>query len=73
MPNVAISELAATWNNGATAFTGIGLDVTDTASNAASLLMDLQVGGSSQFNVRKDGVTTVGNNIDIVYTGTTRV
>jgi hypothetical protein len=47
--------ISATWNNAATTFTGIRFDVTDTASNAASLLMDLRVGGSTQFAVRKDG------------------
>ena len=65
-------DIAQTWNTSGTP-TAIKLNVTDTASNAASLLMDLQVGGSSRFSVQKDGVTTVGNNIDIVYTGTTRV
>jgi hypothetical protein len=54
-------------------FTGLKFNATDTDSAAASLLMDLQVGGTSQFSVRKDGVTTVGNNLDIVYEGTTRV
>jgi hypothetical protein len=53
-----IYSLADTWNDGATTFTGIGLNVTDTASSASSLLMDLQVGGSSKFKVAKDGVVT---------------
>jgi hypothetical protein len=35
---------------------GIKLNVTDTASNAASLLMDLQVGGATKFLVRKSGL-----------------
>lgn len=48
-----IYELAQTWDNGAVAFTGIGLDVTDTASASDSLLMDLQVGGTSRFSVTK--------------------
>lgn len=42
-----------TWNNVATTFTGILSNVTDTASDASSLLLDLQVGGSSIFNVRR--------------------
>jgi hypothetical protein len=50
-----IYDLADTWNDGATTFTGIGLDVTDTASASGSLLMDLQVGGSSKFSVDKNG------------------
>ena len=55
MANVAISNLTTTWNNVSTTFTGIKLNVTDTASAAGSLLMDLQVGGVSRFYVRKDG------------------
>lgn len=48
-------ELAETWNNAGTTFTHIKSNVTDTASNAASLLIDLQVGGSSKFKVDKEG------------------
>ena len=56
-----IYALTDTWNAGATTFTGIGLNVTDTASAAGSALMDLQVGGVSQFKVSKAGaVTAVG-------------
>ena len=68
-----VIDAAQTWNDGAVTFTGLKFNATDTDSAAASLLMDLQVGGTSQFSVRKDGVTTVGNNLDIVYEGTTRV
>jgi len=48
-------ELAETWNNAGTIFTHIKSNVTDTASNAASLLIDLQVGESSKFKVDKEG------------------
>lgn len=47
-----------TWNNAGVTFTGWKLNVTSTASAAASLLMDLQVGGSSAFKVRKDSLIT---------------
>jgi hypothetical protein len=57
-----IYDLADTWNDGATTFTGIGLNVTDTASASGSLLMDLQVGGSSQFKVSKDGAVYIKAN-----------
>jgi hypothetical protein len=50
-----VIDAAQTWNDGAVAFTGLKANVTDTASAAGSLLMDLQVGGSSVFRVRKDG------------------
>jgi hypothetical protein len=46
-----------TWNNAGTVFTGILANVTDTASNVSSLLMDLQVGGSSVVRVRKTGLS----------------
>jgi hypothetical protein len=52
------------WNSGGTTFTGIGLSVTDTASASGSLLMDLQVGGSTKFNVSKDGRTFSNSWID---------
>ena len=55
MATQPISNLATTWNAGGTTFTAIKMNVTDTASNAASALMDLQVGGVSQFNVTKSG------------------
>jgi hypothetical protein len=53
-----IHSLVDTWNASGTTFKGIGLNVTDTASAAGSLLIDLQVGGVSQFSVTKAGVLT---------------
>jgi hypothetical protein len=53
----SLFDLAGTWNTTGTP-TAIRLNVTDTASNAASLLMDLGTGGGSfvsRFNVRKSG------------------
>lgn len=47
--------LAPVWNAGATTFTGLKVNVTDTASASGSLLMDLQVGGTSRASVKKDG------------------
>lgn len=53
--NAPLLDLSQTWNNAAVTFTALKLNITDTASNAASLLMDLQVGGVSQFRVDKSG------------------
>ena len=53
--SASFMDLAGTWNTSGTP-TLIKANVTDTASNAASLLMDLQVGGTSQFSVSKGGV-----------------
>jgi hypothetical protein len=51
--------MSQTWNiTGAGTVTGIKYNVTDTLSSAASLLMDLQVGGTSQFSVSKAGLIT---------------
>lgn len=55
-----IYDLVDTWNAGATTFTAIKMNVTDTASAAGSLLLDLQVGGVAKFSVTKAGVISVG-------------
>jgi hypothetical protein len=55
MATKPLSDLTATWNAGGTTFTAIKMNATDTASAAGSLLMDLQVGGSSKFNITKAG------------------
>ena len=54
-----IYDLSDTWNASGTTFTAIKMNVTDTASAAASLLIDLQVGGVSKFKVDKNGSITV--------------
>lgn len=48
----------ATFNSGGVTFTGFKSNITDTASAAGSLLMDLQVGGTSMFKVGKAGVVS---------------
>lgn len=50
-----------TWNNGAVAFTGIKLNITDTASLATSVFCDFQVGGTSRMRVDKIGNVTFPN------------
>lgn len=59
--NNPVLSATQTWNNAAVTFTGWQLNVTDTASAAASLLMNLQVGGSSRFYVSKAG--TIANDL----------
>jgi hypothetical protein len=53
----SLVDLAGTWNTSG-APTALKVNITDTASNAASLLMQLQVGGTNKFRVKKSG--TVG-------------
>lgn len=59
-----IYDMADTWNAGGTTFTAIKMNVTDTASAAASLLMDLQVGGTSKFKVTKGGAAVSQDGIE---------
>lgn len=56
-----VVDATQTWNSGGVTFTGLKANFTDTASASASLLADLQVGGTSFFNVRKDGFVTLGS------------
>ena len=56
-----IFNMLDTWNASGTTFTAIKMSVTDTASAAGSLLMDLQVGGVSQFSVRKNGTSALSS------------
>jgi hypothetical protein len=61
--------LTQTWTDAAVTYAGLQVNVTDTASAAASLLMDLKVGGVSRLNVRKDGRLFFGNNgVDAIWT-----
>jgi hypothetical protein len=53
-----IYDLTDTWGNSLTAFDGIKLNVTDTASSAASKLLDLQINSSSKFVISKSGNVT---------------
>lgn len=51
-------DYTATWNAGGVTFTGLKANITDTASAAGSMLLDLQVGGSTKFKVSKAGLAT---------------
>lgn len=53
----SLVNLSGTWNTSGTP-TLIKANVTDTLSNASSLLLDLQVGGTSMFKVNKAGNLT---------------
>jgi hypothetical protein len=52
--------LAGTWNTSGTP-TAIKCNITDTASNASALLMQLQTGGVNRMVVTKAGVATIGS------------
>lgn len=53
--SIPVLTATQTWNNAAVTFTAVSVNVTDTASAAASLLLDLQSGGVSQFWVKRLG------------------
>lgn len=57
-------SVTQTWNTSG-APTALKLNVTNTASGAAALLMDLQVGGVSQFSVSKAGAIVIPGNITL--------
>ena len=65
-----IYSLVDVWNSAGTTFTGIGLSVTDTASAAGSLLMDLQVGGTPRFTVSKNAGAFFSTNFAEIRNGT---
>ena len=62
MAKAYLYDLTDTWNAGGTTFTAVKMNVTDTASAAGSLLMDLQVGGLSKFSITKASSITVNRN-----------
>ena len=70
MATKPLSDLTATWNAGGTTFTAVKMNVTDTASAAGSLLLDLQVGGVSRFKVDKTGRTEISTaSVGTMYLG----
>ena len=61
-----VFDIIQTWNNAPNTFTGLKLNITDTASSASSLLLDLQVGSVSKFNVSKAGTITTGVSTGVI-------
>ena len=61
-----------TWNNAATVFQGYDANITDTASDANSNLLNLKVDGVQKFRVKKDGACTAASFItagNVDFTG----
>lgn len=59
----AVADLVTVWNNVATTFSAIKMDVTDTASAAGSMLLNLLVGGAARFQVTKAGAVTAAGSV----------
>jgi len=69
-----VLSLAQTWNAGGVTFTGMLFNATNTASAAASKLLDLQTGGVSQFAIRAgDGRIETALSAFNFWVGATRV
>ena len=56
----SLLDLSGTWNTSGTP-SAIKLNITDTASNASSLLLQLQTGGVNRATITKTGLTTLGS------------
>jgi hypothetical protein len=56
-----VLNLTQTWNAGAVTFTGIKLNITNTASGGSSLLQDWQIGGVSYAKIATSGTLTTVN------------
>jgi hypothetical protein len=65
-------NLLQEWNNSGVAFTGLKFNAIDTASASGSLLLDVQLGGTSRFKVSRTGGIATGNpsgyNLDLGFT-----
>lgn len=70
MSDQNIYNMTVVWNAGGTTFAAVKMNVTDTASAAASLLLQFQVGGSDKFKVGKDGTITGAGNLSIAGNAT---
>ncbi len=55
-----VLNMTQTWNAAGVTFTGIKLNITNTASASGSLLLDLQKGGTSQAKFDRNGDLTFG-------------
>lgn len=70
--SMPLLNMTQTWNGSGVTFNGLLLNVTDTLSAAASNLLNLQKGGTTQFRVDKTGViysVQAGNATVAIYGG----
>ncbi|ESZ60644.1 hypothetical protein NL532_24035 [Mesorhizobium sp. C120A] len=70
MADQNVNNQFVTWNSGGTTFNAIKMNVTDTASAVASLLLLLQVGGTDKFKVGKDGTVTAAGSLAVAGSAT---
>ena len=70
LAGAAVGDLVNVWNNVATTFSAIKMDVTDTASAAGSMLINLLVGGAARFQVTKAGNVTAAGTLSVTGAST---
>ena len=68
---VGNTKTRPTWNDSATVFNAIDIDVTDTLPQVTSSLIKADVDGQSKFNVDKAGNITAAGNLTVAGTTTT--
>jgi hypothetical protein len=61
-------NIAQTWNNAGVTFDALTVNITDSASNAASRLINLLVGGVSKFSVTKAGNALLAGTLGVTGT-----
>lgn len=59
--NTPAIDIDQAWNSAGTTFKAIEIDITDTASDAASNLLDIAVGGQQKLLLRKDGALSIND------------
>jgi hypothetical protein len=69
-------DATQTWNDSGTTFTGLRLNVTDTASAAASEVFSVQLNSASFFRILKNGrifIPSTGGNFSFIVGGTNSI
>ena len=62
-----ILDLSQTWNNAAVTFTGVKVNITNTASAAASQVADFQIDGNTLVSIQKGGQIRSRNGTSVAF------
>lgn len=65
MATQLINAMTQLWNNAGTTYAAIKMNVTNSASAAASKLLQLQIGGSDKFTVDKNGAVVAASTVSM--------
>lgn len=61
-------SITQTWNNAGVTFTGLLVNITNTASNSGSMLFDFQLAGTSYFKMTRTGLATLNGGLYVTNT-----